>query len=92
MATATLELPSVLAQVVGGVRSLKVSGETLNEALAHAFAAYPALRVHIVDEGGDLREHVLCFHNDQNSRWREQMDHPLVDGDRITILQAVSGG
>ena len=92
MATATLELPSVLAQVVGGIRSVEVCGGTLKEALAHAFAAYPALRVHIVDEAGDLREHVLCFHNDENSRWRDQMDHPIRDGDRITILQAVSGG
>ena len=92
MGIATLELPSVLAQVVGGVRSFEVRGDTLEEALREAFAAYPALRVHIVDEAGNLREHVLCFHNDENSRWSDQMNHPIQDGDRITILQAVSGG
>ncbi len=92
MSRVTLELPTVLAQVVEGKRSIAVEAQTLRSALERAFDAHPALRVHIFDESGNLREHVLCFHNDVNSRWREQMDARLADGDRITILQAVSGG
>ena len=92
MSRVTLELPTVLAQVLEGQRSITVEAETLKSALERAFEMHPALRVHITDESGNLREHVLCFHNDVNSRWRERMDTPLADGDRITILQAVSGG
>jgi len=92
VATVTLELPSMLAPVVGGRRSLPVAGATLKDALGDALARYPALRVHLFDESGALRQHVLCFHNDTNTRWLESMDHALADGDRITILQAVSGG
>ena len=39
-----------------------------------------------------LRQHVLCFHNETNTRWLDSMAVPLTDGDTITILQAVSGG
>lgn len=91
MARATLELPSLLRNVLGGRDSFEVEGETLKEALEHAFRQVPALRVHIVDESGNLRRHVLCFHNDVNTRWLDG-DPGLADGDRITILQAVSGG
>jgi molybdopterin converting factor small subunit len=54
--------------------------------------AHAALRVHLFDEAGSLRPHVLCFHNGTNTRWRESLDAPLHDGDRLTIMQAVSGG
>ena len=50
------------------------------------------LAVHLFDEGGGFRTHVLCFHNDTNTRWLESLDVLLQDGDRITFLQAVSGG
>jgi molybdopterin converting factor small subunit len=52
----------------------------------------PALRVHLCDESGKFRPHVLCFLNEVNTRWLDGADPRLQQGDRITILQAVSGG
>ena len=92
MARATLELPSVLARVLEGISRLEVAGATLRDALEDAFRQQPALRVHLYDESGALRRHVLCFLNGTNSRWLDSPDQKLADGDRITILQAVSGG
>ncbi|MEE8105185.1 MAG: MoaD/ThiS family protein [Planctomycetota bacterium] len=92
MAKVRIELPTVLSQVVGGARVLEANGETLQAVFADAFSQCPALEVHLVDEAGVLREHVLCFLNDENTRWAESFDRPVSDGDRITILQAVSGG
>ncbi|HEX9638033.1 MAG TPA: MoaD/ThiS family protein [Acidobacteriota bacterium] len=92
MARATLELPSVLARVLGGTHRLEVEGATLRAALEDALRRQPALRVHLFDESGALRRHVLCFLNDTNTRWLDSPDQKLADGDRITILQAVSGG
>jgi len=91
MARATLELPSVLATVLGGGRELAVQGDTLRQALEDGFRRHPQLRVHLFDESGRLRRHVLCFLNQTNSRWFENLDQELAEGDRITILQAVSG-
>ncbi|MGH7162161.1 MAG: MoaD/ThiS family protein [Planctomycetota bacterium] len=92
MARVRVELPSMLAALLGGARTIAAEGTTLGEALGDAFAKHPSLRVHIVDESGALRRHVLCFHNEVNSRWSEGMDRPLGEGDRITFVQAVSGG
>lgn len=92
MAKVTIELPSMLASVLGGVRRLEASGDTWPDALSDAFAKIPALKVHVYDETGHLRRHVLCFVNDVNTRFEDGNGPRLKDGDRITILQAVSGG
>lgn len=91
MARVTLELPSLLLDVVPE-RSIPLEGATLDEALQDAYRRLPTLRVHLCDESGHFRQHVLCFLNDVNSRWLKGDEQRLKDGDTITIIQAVSGG
>ena len=88
----TVHLPSLLGPVVNGADSVGVEGETVAEVLAALIDHHPALKVHLFDETGGFRRHVLCFHNETNTRWLESLDVPIADGDTITILQAVSGG
>jgi molybdopterin synthase sulfur carrier subunit len=92
VARVTVELPSMLAGVLGGVRKVEAKGDTWPQALEDAFRKVPALKVHVYDETGKLRQHVLCFVNDVNTRFGDGPAERLHDGDRITIMQAVSGG
>jgi molybdopterin converting factor small subunit len=87
----TIELPSLLRGVLGKA-TLPVEGETLQDALEDAYRQSPGLRVHLCEESGKFRPHVLCFLNDVNARWLDESDRRLREGDQITILQAVSGG
>lgn len=82
----------MLASVLGGARRVEASGETWQEALDDAFRKLPGLKIHVYDETGRLRHHVLCFVNDVNTRFEDGPAEKLRDGDRITIMQAVSGG
>jgi sulfur-carrier protein len=91
MPRVTLELPSLLRNVLER-ESLVVEGDTLDEALEDAYEQLPGLRVHLCDESGHFRRHVLCFLNEVNTRWLDGQSPRLRDGDSITILQAVSGG
>lgn len=92
MSKVTVRLPSLLHPAAGGSARVTVEAGTIDGALAALVKRHPALGVHLFDESGDLREHVLCFHNDTNTRWLESRQAPVADGDTITILQAVSGG
>ena len=92
MPRVTVTLPSLLAGVVGGARTLAVQAETLAGALDELVRRYPALKVHLFDESGGFRPHVLCFHNEESTRWLGSLDRPLAAGDVVTIMQAVSGG
>ena len=92
MARVAVELPSLLAGLVGGRRRIEVEAATLKGALDALVRAAPPLAVHLFDESGSFRRHVLCFHNDENTRWLPDLDRPMAEGDVVTILQAVSGG
>ncbi|MBT8486602.1 MAG: hypothetical protein HKO59_04165 [Phycisphaerales bacterium] len=87
-----VELPSVLTGLLGVPRVVPVEASCLADALRELSELHPTIDVHLFDETGGFREHVLCFHNDTNTRWLDGTDVALADGDRITIMQAVSGG
>ncbi|QDU62602.1 Sulfur carrier protein CysO [Planctomycetes bacterium Pan216] len=92
MPTVTFELPSLLSIAIGEESEVPVEAETLAEAFEVLVTRRPTLQIHLFDESGDLRPHILCLHNDQNVRWLTGLDVPVAPGDVITIHQAVSGG
>jgi len=87
-----VELPALLRRFVGNRARVDVTATTLAGALERLVEEAPALRVHLFDERGALRRHVLCFHNETDTRHVEPGDAALAEGDTIRILQAVSGG
>ena len=88
-------LPAVLTVVLKR-KFLDVEADTLAGALDAAYAECPALRAVLCDESGAFREHVLCLletsAGTQNTRWMPNLERPLIAGERIVIMQAVSGG
>ena len=92
MARIIVELPSLLARFTGDAREVEVEADSLDAALRVLTDVHPALEVHLFDETGAFRRHVLCFVNGENTRWSKETNVSLKDGDRLTILQAVSGG
>lgn len=89
MAEVQVTIPSMLASAVHGDRKFSVEGEDLGAVVDALFDRHPELRVHLVDEQGALRPHVMFFHNDVGTR---ELHGPVRDGDTLTVLQAVSGG
>lgn len=91
MPRADVHFPAMLHAIVGA-KKLRVEAATLAGAIEAAFAKAPALRFHLCGDGGRFRPHVLCFHNETNTRELDSLDVPLKDGDEITFLPAISGG
>lgn len=86
----TIILPGMLAELLGGERRIEVAGDTLKSALDDLVRQRPGLGLHLLDEAGKLRRHILCFCNDTYTR--TELDVPVGPGDTITLLHAVSGG
>lgn len=87
-----VNIPTILRDCTGGLNPVTIEAATLAEALQRLNDTYPLLRVHIYDEAGKVRTHVLIFYNDESTRWLESLDIPLKPGDRLEIVQAISGG
>jgi molybdopterin converting factor small subunit len=90
--TVTVRLPSLLAHCAKGLREVEIQAATLQECFERLLTEYPLLKIHLFDEDGKRREHVLFFYNSEKTDWLDSSDIPVRNGDRVTILQAVSGG
>lgn len=86
----TVALPRLLADLIGGVREEQLSARDVSGALDALCSRHPELRVHLFDEQQHLRPHVTCLVNGEVAR--HALERPLVAGDVVTVLQAVSGG
>ncbi|WP_309121957.1 MoaD/ThiS family protein [Paenibacillus sp.] len=87
-----VSVPMLLSDCTKGKTRFPLEAETLGEALDRLASDYPLLKRHLYTEQGKLRQHVLLFLNDDNIEWLERFDVPLQAGDKLRVLQAVSGG
>jgi sulfur-carrier protein len=86
----TLRLPRMLAPFCDDQRSMPVTGADVRSALEDAMGRHPLLRTHLLDERGQVREHVHVFLNETDVR--QDLTAATRDGDEIYVLQAMSGG
>ena len=70
----------------------EVSGTTVVELLEELDRRYPGFSAYIVDETGRLRRHVNVFVREEPIYDRESLTDKLSPGDKVHILQALSGG
>jgi sulfur carrier protein ThiS len=69
-----------------------VRARTLREALDAAFESAPNLRHYVLDEQGAVRKHVAVFVNAHMIADRVRIDVPLEEGDKVMVIQALTGG
>ena len=69
-----------------------VSATYVGEALDELWRLHPGLRDRVLNERGELRQHVNVFLDSENIRRREWFKTPVAAGSEITILPSVSGG
>lgn len=87
-----VRIPGLLRDCTEGRGRVEISAATVSGAIEALLAAHPRLRIHIFDEQGELRRHILLFLNQTNVKELPGLDHPLNAGDRLSVVQAVSGG
>ncbi len=91
-AEVTVQLPRVLADLTACERKISVVGNTVAEALNDLVRRHPALGLHLFDDSGALRRHVLCFRNEVAVQSRAELAQSLSAGDHLTLVNSVAGG
>ncbi|MGH1366721.1 MAG: MoaD/ThiS family protein [Calditrichia bacterium] len=88
----SVKIPALLVHCTNKRTVVEIDANTLSGALDTLLIDYPLLKPHLFNDKGIQREHVLIFLNEENIDWLDDPDIALKSGDRMTILQAVSGG
>lgn len=92
MAEVQVRITRLLAEIAGTGRTIAVEATTAADAVAALCSQVPALRVHVFDDAGEVRNHVNIFVRGELANSPGSLDQPLAQGDEIDVLQAVSGG
>lgn len=90
----TVRIPSYLAAFAGGSKAIVVNGApaTASGVLQELWRLHPGLRDRIVDEQGEVRQHINIFVDEESIRFADGLATPAPDGSEILIVPAVSGG
>ncbi len=67
-------------------------GATVRQALQAMAEAYPRLPSYILNDQGEVRQHVAIFLRGELQNRRQVLDQPVGDQEEIFIMQALSGG
>jgi sulfur carrier protein ThiS len=70
----------------------EIPGATVREVIDELDLRYPGLGAFVMDETGRLRRHVNVFVGDEPIVDRDRLADRLSPGDRVFIVQALSGG
>lgn len=83
-----------LAEIAGD-RHVSVdvdAGATVGDALDALLADHPALAERVLDDDGDLRDHINVLCNGENVFTEEGLETVLDAGDELALFPPVSGG
>lgn len=87
-----VRIPTPLRKLTAGHDEVKVSGETVGEALQNLEKEFPGFRERLFDEQGALRRFINVYLNDQDIRFLGHLETRLAEGSVISIIPAIAGG
>lgn len=70
----------------------QVPAGSLRAVLDAALTAAPELGHYVFDDQGHVRKHVAVFVNTTMVMNREDLSQPIASGDKVLVIQALSGG
>ena len=90
----TIYISGHLKSFSSGATEFALDGEPghVGEALALLWRVSPALRDRVLNERGEIRQHVNIFYDGCDVRRLDGLDTAIVNGSELHIFNAVSGG
>ena len=85
-------IPGPLRSLSAGEPTVSVDGSDLRSAIDQLDARFPGFKGRLLDDGGEPRQFVNLFLNDEDVRLGQGLDSPVQESDEIAIVPAVAGG
>lgn len=87
-----IRIPTPLARFAGDQKTVAVEGGTVEEALESLVQQHMALKAHLFDEEGRLRNFVNVYLNDTDVRTLQKEKTPVQPEDELVIVPSIAGG
>ncbi|MFQ5585409.1 MAG: ubiquitin-like small modifier protein 1 [Thermodesulfobacteriota bacterium] len=87
-----VRIPTPLRKITNGSDEVSAEGSTVTTLIDDLEKNYPGLKERICDEEGKVRRFVNLYVNDEDIRFKSNMETELKDGDEVSIVPAIAGG
>lgn len=84
-----VRIPTPLRSYTAGAANVTAEGATVGELLADLDRQFPGIRFRMVDEQGQVRQHMVVWLGQERCR---DLDASVSGFDEVVIMQALSGG
>jgi sulfur-carrier protein len=84
-----VRIPTPLRSYTGEAANVDAAGTTLAELFDDLERQFPGIRFRVIDEQGELRQHMNVFIDDERCR---DLSTRLDGIDEVVVMQALSGG
>jgi molybdopterin synthase sulfur carrier subunit len=85
-------IPTPLRKFTNNQETISASAGTVATLVTELESLYPGISKSLLDDQGELRRFVNVYVNEEDIRFLEGKNTPLIDGDAVSIVPAIAGG
>lgn len=87
-----VRIPTPLRKITGGNDEVTAEGKNISEIIEDLEKNFPGLKERICEADGSLRRFVNLYLNDEDIRFKDNLETELKDNDELSIIPAIAGG
>src|SRR5260221_12447647 len=87
-----VRIPTPLRKLTNNEEIVEVDASTIQGVSAELQSRYPGFKERLLDDTGAVRRFVNVYVNEEDSRFLENQQTKLKDGDEISIIPPIAGG
>ncbi len=88
----TIRIPTTLRILTSGEAELDAEEGTVSQIISEVCENYPEFQGRLIDDDGNLLRFVNVYVEDEDVRFLQGLETPVLDGQTISIIPAVAGG
>jgi len=87
-----VRIPTPLRKLTNGSDEVVAAGKNIAEIIEDLEKNYPGLKERICEGDGKLRRFVNIYLNDEDIRFKNNLETELKENDELSIIPAIAGG
>ena len=87
-----IRIPTTLRLLASGEAELNAKEGTVSQIISEVCENYPDFQGRLIDDDGNLLRFVNVYVEDEDIRFLQGLETPVLDGQTISIIPAVAGG
>lgn len=87
-----IRIPTTLRILTSGEAELNAKEGTVSQIIFEVCENYPDFQGRLIDDDGNLLRFVNVYVEDEDVRFLQGLETPVLDGQTISIIPAVAGG